>query len=767
MGKSTSSPVFLQRIKTILRIERPWFNTLVKVIWISLLSVILGLFIYIYAVIQNPFDWFGGMPNLNVIENPENDLSSEVISADGVSLGRYFRFNRSQITYEQLPPLLVNTLVISEDHRFFEHSGMDLHSYLRVFWGIVTGNAQGGGSTLTQQTAKNLFNTRDEELQGKLARLAGPLKLLISKTKEWIIAVELERNFTKEEIIALYLNTVPFNNNAYGIKIAAETYFNTSPQKLKVQEAALLVGMLQGTNRFNPIEFPERARQKRNDVLNKLWAHHYFIKSESECDSLKALPLQLNYSVQNQNQGYATYFRSVLRANLSAWCKENGYDLRDSGLKIYTTIDSRMQILAETALANHMRKIQKEFDKAWGNKNPWVDDHYTELQSFLPRKVKQTDTYKSLLHRFDPISDSINIEMNRKKPMRIFAWGGERDTVFSSIDSLRYYNRFLQAGLLSMNPVSGEIKAWVGGIDHKYFKYDHVHQSKRQPGSTFKAFVYGKAMEDGYSPCQPMMDISPTINVNGTLYHPENSNGGYGDGQSYTLRQALAKSLNSITIQLMERLKPENVASFANRVGIKSKLDPVYSLGLGTSSVSLEELVAAYSGFVNLGIYTEPYYITRIEDKNGNVVARFTPRTNEVMSQETAYKILYLLKGGIEEDGGTSKALSQSVKSDNEIGGKTGTTDNASDGWYMGVTHNLVTGIWVGGDEPSIHFPSWKFGSGGHTALPIWDAYMQEVYKNTQIGFRKGQFRQPDTSISFHDCEDESEQTMDYPEEEL
>jgi penicillin-binding protein 1A len=741
-----------QKINTLLLSEKPWFKKVIKAIWIVFFIMVLGLPLYIYGVIKNPYDLFGALPSLRAMENPENDLSSEVISADGVSLGRYFRYNRSQISYDELPPLLVRTLLISEDHRFYEHSGMDFWSYIRVIKGIITFDSQGGGSTLTQQTAKNLFRTRDEELKGKLGRLASPIDLLISKTKEWIIAVKLERNFTKEEIIALYLNTVPFNNNAYGIKIAAETYFNKSLKKLNLQEAALLVGMLQGTYRFNPIEYPERALNKRNDVLNKLYVHHYI--SNKTCDSLKALPLRLKFSVQNQNQGIATYFRSVLKNELTIWCKEHGYDLFESGLKIYTTIDSRMQRFAEEAMSDQMRKLQTEFDREWGARNPWLDDNKIEIDDFLQRKIKRTNTYKNLRFHYPEGSDSINIMLTRKKRMRIFTWKGECDTIFSSMDSLRYYSRFLQSGLLSMNPINGEVKAWVGGINHKYFKYDHVYQSKRQPGSTFKPFVYGKAIEDGYSPCHQFLDISPTIEINGVQYYPANAGGGHGNGKSYTLRQALALSLNSITMQLMQKLKPENVAAFANRVGINSQLDVVYSLGLGTSNVSLGELVGAYGGFVNLGICNEPYYLTRIEDKDGNVLASFIPRSKQVMSQETAYKIVYLLRGGVEEDGGTSGSLSSAVIENNEVGGKTGTTDNASDGWYVGVTHDLVTGIWVGGDEPSIHFPSWQFGSGGRTALPMWDKYMQKIYSHASIGFSKGNFKQPDIAFKIRDCDE-------------
>lgn len=755
-------PTFRQKISALLLLQKTWFRIVVRIIWIFVIGVVVGLPLYIYAVTLNPYNLFGGMPSLKDIENPENDWSSEVVSADGVSLGRYFRYNRRPVTYEQLSPVLVNTLLISEDHRFYEHSGMDMQSYLRVLKGIVSGTNQGGGSTLTQQTAKNLFSTRGEALQGRLSAMGGPLELLISKTKEWIIAVQLERNYTKEEIIAMYLNTAPFNNSAYGIQVAAETYFSKNPALLNIQESALLVGMLQGTGRFNPVQFPERALRKRNEVLRKLYQHQR-IRTQHEYDSLRALPIQLKFAVQNENKGLATYFRDILANNLAAWCKENGYDLVESGLRIHTTIDSRLQLLAEQAMAEHMRKLQRDFDNAWGrDRDPWVSDSGAPLQDFLERKMRRTDAYRNLAKRYGKDSDSIDLMLRVKKPMRVFTWHGERDTVFSSFDSLRYYNRFLQTGLMSMDPATGAVKAWVGGINHTYFKYDHVIQGKRQAGSTFKPFVYGKAIEDGYSPCDKFANTSPTIRVSGTVYHVKNSDGTYGDGTIYTLRQALARSLNSITIQLIDKIKPQNVVGFAQRLGITSNLDPVPSLGLGTSNVSLFEMVAAYSSFVNLGIHTQPFFITRIEDKNGNVIENFVPKTKQVINDETAYAMIHMLRGGVEEEGGTSQGLSDAVLNNNQVGGKTGTTDNASDGWYIGITHNLVTGVWVGGDEPSIHFPSWGAGAATRSALPIWDRYMTKVYAHPETGYPKGYFKQPDDFNITLDCDEDTEEDQSY-----
>lgn len=748
MAKSSSGSTFTK----ILLFKTSWFKKVVKFTWITFLVVLIGVPLYIFSVIWNPFNLFGEMPSLRMIENPQNDLSSEVISADGASLGRYFRMNRSPVTYEQLPPLLVKTLIISEDHRFYDHAGMDLQSYLRVIKGVVFGGGQGGGSTLTQQTAKNLFHTRSEELRGHLGKLAGPLDMLISKTKEWIIAVQLEKNFTKEEIICLYLNTVPFNNNAYGIKVATETYFGKPPAKLGLHEAALLVGMLQGTVRFNPREHPERALTKRNQVLRKLLDHDY-IKSQKTYDSLAALPLDLNFSVQNHNEGLATYFRSMLRNDLEKWCKERNIDLLESGLKIYTTIDSRMQLLAEQAMSEHMSKVQKDFETALGSRSPWEGSGGEEITDFLQKKIKRTDIYRDLVKKYGAGSDSIEIVLKTKKRMKVFAWGGDKFVDFSFYDSLRYYNRFLQSGLMAMNPQTGEVKAWVGGLSHRYFKYDHVRQGMRQAGSTFKPFVHGKAMEDGYSPCDELADNSPTIMVSGKPYRVKNANGTYGDGSKYTLRHGLAKSLNTITMQLMDKVKPQNVADFAMRLGITSKLDPVYSLALGTSDVSLYEMVAAYCTFANLGIHTKPYYITRIEDKNGNVLQNFVQQTSQALDENTAYTMVYMLKGGVEEDGGTSAGLSTAVTLGNEIGGKTGTTDDASDAWYIGITHNLVTGVWVGGDERSIRFPSWGEGASTRSALPIWDRFMAKVYAHPELRYSKGYFKQPKQLTRSFNCE--------------
>ncbi len=717
------------------------FKISLKILWILVVCVLALMPVYVLTVSTNFLGLYGGMPSLRALENPENDLSSELISVDGVSLGRYYRHNRLPVTYDDLSEELVTTLLASEDHRFYEHSGIDFIGLLRATAGVLTFNYAGGGSTITMQLAENLFKGMTET-EGKLLKVPG-IRELVIKTKEWIISVQLEANFTKKEIIAMYLNTVPFGNNAFGIKSAAETYFGKEPDSLNYQESAVLIGLLQGNTAFNPVINYDRSLAKRNEVMNKLHRHgHLDILG---LDSLKELPIDLsNYEVTNQNTGPATYFRSVIRDDLMAWCKENGYDLWEDGLKIYTTIDSRMQKYAEEAVTAHMAEVQEKFYETWKGRDPWRDDKRNVIPNFLESRFRKTDHYKQLVDKYGKDSDSIGIIMNTPKPMKVFSWKGELDTVFSPLDSIKYYKHFMHAGMMSMDPRTGHIKAWVGGINHKYFKYDHVRLGKRQPGSTFKPFVYGTAIEQGYPPCYELVDAMVTIPLpEGGTWSPPNSDGTYGTGEKMTIRQGMARSVNTITAALMKDVKPNNVVDFAKRIGIESNLEAVPSLALGVNDVSVFELVGAYSTFANLGIYTRPYFISRIEDKNGNVIATWIPETRQAISEQTAYKMLYMLRGGVEEEDGTSQYLPLELKTDNEIGGKTGTTNNASDGWYMGVTKDLVTGIWVGGDERSIHFESWYEGQGARTARPIWSKYMINVYADEELGYEKGKFQTP------------------------
>lgn len=729
-------------LKKIINGKNKYIKFLTRTLWVILFGGVVLLPLYVYTV---SLEWgiYGGLPSLKALENPENDLSSQLISSDGVSLGSYFRFNRSPVTFDELSPELVQTLVASEDQRFRRHAGIDLRGLLRAAYGVLTLNRDGGGSTITMQLAENLFSTMTEN-EGTLYKVPGAKDVVI-KTKEWIIAAQLEKNFTKDEIIAMYLNTVTFGSNAFGIKTASQTFFGKTPDSLNYQESATLVGLLQGTTFFNPVRNYDRSLLKRNEVLNELRKQKHV--TQAEFDSLKALPIDLSkYNVANQNKGPATYFRSVIKPQLIRWAKDNGYDLFEDGLKIYTTIDSKMQAHAENAVWKHMSKLQNQFNEHWGEKNgdPWRDLKGRAIPNYINNKFKRTPYYRSLVKKYKEHPDSVKIVMNTPTRMNVFSYNGEIDTMLSPLDSMRYYKKFLQTGMMSMDPLTGNIKAWVGGVDHKFFKYDHVRQGKRQPGSTFKPFVYGAAIEIGFNPCYVAEDIPVTFKVPGDppTWTPPNSDGKY-TGEKMTIRKAMANSINSITAFLMREVEPVNVVKFAQKVGIESSLDAVPALCLGTSDVSVFELVGAYGTFVNKGIYTEPHYLSRIEDKNGNVIKNFVPKTRQAISQQTAYKMVYMLRGGVEEEGGTSRGLSPFLKIDNEIGGKTGTTNNASDGWYMGVTKNLVTGVWVGGDERTIHFRRWSLGQGAKTARPIWDYYMTDVYKDEELGYEKGSFPRP------------------------
>lgn len=745
------------KISKLLKSQKPWFPKVIKYTWIAFLCMFLGLPLYFFTVSVNLFGLYGEMPDIKEVENPENDLSSELLSADGQTLGRYFRYNRSQVMYADLSPDLVNTLIISEDHRFYEHSGIDFKGFLRAIYGVFTFTEQGGASTITQQVAKNLYTRNPKNtLDGHIAKLGGYPKRIVEKTKEWLISIDLERNFTKEEIIAMYLNTVAFNNNSFGIKVAAKTYFDTTPDSLNLHQSAVLIGMLQNPSFYNPKKWPERAIRKRNEVLRKVYTHQYKLTTREKYDSALALPLDLNFVPQDQNEGLATYFRTVAGNYLLYYCRNRGIDLYSSGLKIYTTIDSKLQRYAEEAVTEHMSVLQQQFTDQWKARkmDPWLDENNRSFPNFLKVRLKQTPQYKAWTEKYGADSDSLKIMLNLKKQMTIFDWKGERDTLFNVMDSLNYYKRFLHTGMMAIDPTTGDIKAWVGGINHKYFKFDHVKQGKRQAGSTFKPFVYGLAMESGFSPCEIRTDVSPGIKVPGNVWFPLNSDGTRGTGEKMNLRQAMARSVNTITAQVMLDLHPENVVEFANRVGIESKLDAVPSLCLGTSDVSVFEMVGAYSTFVNGGIYTRPSFITKIEDKNGNVIESFVPETREAINDQTAYKMLYMLMGGVTDEQGTSAGLSRELKIDNEIGGKTGTTNDASDGWYMGVTHNLVTGVWVGGDERAIRFPSWVFGSGSKSARPIWDKFMMKVYADPTSGVTKGRFARPRSGLDISlDCD--------------
>ena len=735
-----------------------WASKTINYLWKGFFGGLVFFILFVWLVSINFLGLFGTLPDFKALENPDSQLASELFAADGVLLGTFARENRSPVTFEELSPNLVQALIATEDERFEEHSGIDLKAMFRVFVkSILLGQDSGGGSTLSQQTAKNLFKTRTDASSGLLSSIPG-LRMLIIKTKEWIVATQLERAYTKNEILTLYLDTSEFGSNAFGIKTAAKTFFNKLPQDLSIQESAVLVGLFKAPTYYSPVFNPENSLRRRNTVLSQMVKNKFL--TEPEYDSISQLPIVLDYQVQNQNQGLATYFREIVKADLIKWTKENlksdgtAYDLFGDGLKIYVTIDSRMQRYAEESMKEHMNELQKGFFKEMGTRDPWINESYQVIPNFIENAVKRTEAYRLLQQRYGDQTDSIELKLNEKKKMKIFSWEGERDTLMSTMDSMRYYKKFLQTGMMTMDPSTGHIKAWVGGIDHKYFKFDHVKIGKRQPGSTFKPFVYAAAIENGYSPCYSVVDQPVEVNIPGQRpWSPANADGKFSN-QRMTIRRAMAQSVNSVTAYMMKKLSPLIVIETARRLGITSDLEEVPSLALGVNDVSIFEMVGAFGTFVNKGEHITPYYIDRIEDKNGNLIHQFTPKKKPAMSEEHAYLMTYMLRGGFEESAGTSQGVPNSIREGNELGGKTGTTQNGSDGWYMGISKDLVSGIWVGGDDRAIHFRSWASGQGAKTARPIWVKFMAKVYEDERLGYTKGPFPRPERPLSIEiDCD--------------
>lgn len=710
-----------------------------KLFRIALISIVL----LVIGIKFNLFWLFGAMPGIEDLENPRNELASEVYSADSVLIGKFFRENRSPVEFHEISPNVINALIATEDTRFYEHSGVDFKASFAIIYYMLKGD-QRGSSTITQQLAKNLYKTRSKESKGVLGYVPG-LNVGIAKIKEWITAINLESNYTKEEILNMYLNTVDFGSNAFGIKVAARTFFSTSPDSLSVPQAATLVGLLKATTLYSPVLNPENALERRNVVM-KLMVENGTISAE-EFEKLRLRSLGLKMDTEDHINGIATYFRGAITQYLLDWCKANGKDLYADGLRVYTTIDSRAQKYAEEAVAEHMSRLQEKFFRHWEGKNPWIYENKKEIPGFLEDAAKRTETYKALKAKFGEGHDSINIIMNRPYRMKVFTWKGEKDTLFSPMDSLRYYKHFLHAGFMSVQPSTGEIKAWVGGINYKYFQYDHVRQSKRQPGSAFKVFVYTAAMDNGLAPCDLIKDEPVTFNYEEDgkqmSWSPKNSDWIF-SGDSLTMRQAMARSVNTCAAKVMRMVGMSKVLRYARRLGITSDLKVVPSLCLGSSDVSVYEMTGAYSAIVNQGEYIEPFFLYRIEDKNGNILHEFKPKNYQAISPQTAYTMVHMLKGGTEERGGTSQALFEyNIFRGNEIGGKTGTTSNHSDGWYMGITRDHVAGMWVGGEDRCIHFRTSELGEGSRTALPIFGIYMEKVYADTSLKVEKGYFRKP------------------------
>jgi len=741
------------RSKIVYKPQRPGrFTAFVRTMWVLFGLGSVTLLLYVLAVSVNFMNLFGKMPNLKTLENPRSELASEVYSADGVLLGKYFRENRTPADFKDLPQNLIDALIATEDVRFEEHSGVDFKSIMRAVAGL---GRSGGGSTLTQQVAKVLFKTRPGEssnLNDGALNGEGKLGLLITKTKEWILAIRLERNYTKREIIRMYFNTVDYGSNAFGVNTAAHTFFNKKPKDLTTPEAALLVGIVNAPSRFSPVAHPQRSRRRRNWVLRQMNKYGYVTAAELAADTAK--PIALHYNVENQTKGLAPYFRTELAKTLLGWAKETDHDLYSDGLKIYTTIDSRMQKYAEQAVAEHLALQQKWFSAHWKGQLPWRDEKGKVIPGFLNTAMKRTQRYKSLVNQYDGNMDSVNYYLRKKYRMPVFTWQGEKEMLMSPMDSLEYYKRYLRAGFMALNPLNGQIKAWVGGPNYKFFKFDHVRQGKRQPGSTFKPIVYTAAIDQGYSPCFPRPDVATTFpGVAGRApYTPQNFEGGF-SGRTFTLRQALARSMNSITAWLVMKLTPETIAGYAKRLGITSPIDPVPSMGFGASDCSIYEMCSAYATFVNKGVWTSPVMVTRIEDKNSNVLREFVPQTKEVLSEETAYLMTYMLQASTTERGGTSTILHTGFKFPYEIGAKTGTTSNYSDAWFMGITPDLVCGMWIGGEDRSIHFRTGAYGQGARLALPLYGLFMQKVYKDKSIGISTAPFPKPTAPLTIEiDC---------------
>ncbi|MGZ3836496.1 MAG: transglycosylase domain-containing protein, partial [Mucilaginibacter sp.] len=713
--------------------------------------VILIYFVIIFfCAIEINFLWlFGYSPSIQDIKNPVMSVSSEVYYSDGKLIGRYSRENRSPVEFKNISPNLVNALVATEDVRFYKHNGVDFYSFFSSMLSTAKGDKR-GGSTITQQLAKNLFETRKKKSQG-LIKHVPVISTVVSKVKEWFTAFQIERVYSKQEILTLYLNTVPFGNNTFGIKAASLKYFNKTSDSVTAPQAAMLIGMLKATSTYNPIRNPEKCLDRRNTVLSQMEKYGYIKKAEYQSDVKEALDLDLSF-VEDESQG-DSYIRRAVEKWLDKWCKDNHYDLYEDGLKIYTTIDSRLQQYAEEAVAEKMKMLQKRFNNSWGTKVPWRDLSGNIITDFVLKSEQRLPIYKLLDKKYHGDTIQIKQYFEKKRKMRVFSWDGERDTIFSSVDSIKYYARILNTGMMTIEPSTGKIKVWVGGIDHRYFNYDHVNQSKRQAGSTFKPFAYVTALDNGFTPCDKFTDqpvsIKFTDNGRPDVWEPQNADFHF-TYQEMSLRWAMGKSVNSITAQVTEKVGWDKIVDYAHKCGIESPLKSVPSVSLGTNDVSVFEMARAYSTFLNKGNRIDPILVSKITDQDNTVLAEFTSKSQKVLSDETAWLMLYMFRGGMEEPGGTSQALWEYPglwKKDNQIGGKTGTSSKYVDGWYMGITKDLVTGVWVGADDRSVHFTSSETGEGSHTALPIFARFMEKVYADPKSGYTYGYFPKPWSKI--------------------
>jgi penicillin-binding protein 1A len=732
------------------------FSFYLKRFW-QLFGIGIGTIFLIFLLAS--FGLLGHMPSFNDLENPESNLATEIISSDGETIGKFYNENRSSIKYSDLPKHLVDALVATEDSRFYDHSGIDARGTLRA---AISLGASGGASTLSQQLAKQLFHGEGSK---------NIVMRLLQKVKEWIIAIRLERQYTKNEIIAMYFNVYDFNNYAVGIRSAAKTYFNKLPKDLTIDESAMLVGMFKNSSLYNPTRNAQGVKNRRNVVLSQM--EKADIITDIQREKLSALPIKLDFRLQSHKEGIATYFREYLREFMKGWVRDNkkpdgsDYDIYRDGLKIYTTIDSRMQQYAEEAVYAHMANLQEEFfDQSKNNKNaPFVRISEQETESLMNRARKNSERYRIMKAEGKEDTDIMKSFAMRTK-MRIFSWKGERDTIMTPNDSIRYYKHFLQSGVMSMDPETGYVKAWVGGINFKYFQYDHVNQGARQVGSTFKPFVYATAIEQqGYSPCDSIIDAPYTIpkgrhHVTET-WTPKNSSSEYRG--MVTLKKALALSINTVSAKLIDRVGPEAVIELTKKLGVKSDIPAQPSIALGAVEITVHDMVAAYATFANQGIYIKPEVITKIEDKNGNILYQTVPESHDVLNKDIAYAVVKLLEGVTEtgsglrlrtEGGGFgyNRVTGYPYALRNPIAGKTGTTQNQSDGWFMGMVPNLVTGVWVGNEDRSAHFKSITFGQGATMALPIWGMYMKKCYADKTLNVSKEDFKRPPNLAIKVDC---------------
>jgi len=690
--------------------------------------------------------WLGFMPSFEELENPRINLATEIISEDGYVLGKYYVENRSNIPYSQLPENLVNALVATEDVRFYKHSGIDFRALSRVAFGVVTRSSKGGGSTLTQQLAKTLFPRKSSNF----------VVVAFTKLKEWVVAVKLERNYSKNEILAMYLNTVDFGNMSSGIKSAAKTYFDKLPKDLTTEESALLVGMLKAPSTYNPRRNPENALNRRNTVLNQM--KKYGFLEEEELSALKEKPIDMSkFRLQDHRAGAATYFREYIRLFLTDWAKQNPkpdgthWDIYKDGLKIYTTINYKMQGYAEDAVQEWVvNTLQPQFFDHWkGKKNaPFHNISAEQTEQILTRAMKNSARYKSM--KEEGFSEK-EIRKAFETPCKMWIYNGkeEVDTVMSPLDSIRHMKSFLNCGFMAIEPHTGKVRAYVGGTNYEYFQYDHVMKAKRQVGSTFKPFVYTLAMADGeFSPCTMVANLPVTFDLpEGKSWTPKNSSD-FKEGQMITLSEALANSINTISAYLIKRYGASAVVHLVRKMGIQSPIDEVPSICLGTCDLTLYEMVGAINTFNNHGVYIKPYFITKICNNKGNVLATFTTEQNEAMDEVSAYKTVRLMQGVVLQ--GTAARLNYKYKLNMPMAGKTGTTDNNSDGWFMGYTPMLTAGAWVGCEDRAAHFRSTSLGQGANTGLPVWAIFVKKCYEDKSLNFSAKEFPAPENNADLN-----------------